>query len=489
MLNHFTSTKSVAAMAIMLAVVLLALAAFATPAAGSNEKVDNYILEQMAANSGRANFFVKMASDAELAAAESMTDRVDRLNYVHDTLTAHAASTQADLLATLDAQGVRYVSFWINNSVYVYDGDLALVEALAARKDVAYLKGDVEVPLVAPVAMEPAPASAEAIEWGVSRVNAPDVWATGNTGQGVVVANIDTGVRWTHDAIDDQYRGSGGDHNYNWWDPDLVYAAPTDVNDHGTHTMGTMVGDDGGSNQIGVAPGAQWIAAQGCDGLSCSSFDLTSSAQWIACPTDLAGNNPNCAMAPHIVNNSWGGGSGDQWYKSYVKSWRMAGIIPVFSAGNSGPSCNTVGSPGDYPNVFGVGATNIANQLAYFSSKGPGAFSLLKPNLVAPGENVRSSVRGSDNAYANFSGTSMAAPHVAGVIALLLADTPGSTYNSVYAAAVNTTDLGLVAPNLPPNSCGGRAWNQFPNPIYGKGMIDACAAVNHPALPGGVPCP
>ncbi len=472
---------------------LVAVVGLATsPALGSSGTIDQFILDEIAAQ-GKANLFVKMADDADLNAAYAIQDRATRRTFVYETLTAHAAATQAPAIRYLQAQGVDYTSFWINNSIYIRGANQELVNQLAALDGVAYLRGDrvVRLDVLTPTAIEdiPADAAPRAIEWGVDRVNAPDVWATGNTGVGIVVANIDTGVRWTHDAIDGQYRGADGNHNYDWWDPDGVYSTPTDNNGHGTHTMGTMVGDDGGANQIGVAPGAKWIAAQGCDGVSCSSFDLTSSAQWIACPTDLNGNSPNCALAPDVVNNSWGGGGGDSWYQTYVNAWHAAGIVPVFSAGNSGPFCNSLGSPGDYSNVIGVGATNISNKLAYFSSKGPSAFGGFKPNIVAPGEDVRSSWNSSDTSYADLSGTSMAAPHTTGAVALLLDDTGSASYTDIVNALEGTANTSsLVAPSFP-RKCGGIRWFNYPNYIYGYGLIDVCAAVDSSSLPGGAACP
>ncbi len=481
----------------MLLVVVLAVAALfglaARPAIGSNGTIDQFIMDEIAAK-GRADLFVKMDSDANLDAAYAIGDRVDRLNYVYNTLKAQADASQAHIIAFLQAQGLDYTSFWINNSILVRGVDAATVDRLAGMDGVAYLRGDrvivLDMPAEVKVEEVPADAAPRAIEWGVDRVNAPDVWGSGNTGEGIVVANIDTGVRWTHDAIDDQYRGADGNHNYDWWDPDGTASVPTDSAGHGTHTMGTMVGDDGGANQIGVAPGAEWIAAQGCDGIFCSSTDLTSSAQWIACPTDLNGNNPNCAMAPHVVNNSWGGGGGDSWYQTYVNSWNAAGIVPVFSSGNSGPNCSTLGSPGDYATVIGVGATNINNELAYFSSKGPSVFTTrAKSDMVAPGENVRSAYNTSDTAYSNLSGTSMAAPHVAGAVALLEADTPGVITRNIHKALSLTAMQGLPAPASGATTCGGIAYNVYPNHIYGWGLIDVCAAVDTPPFPGGSPCP
>ena len=355
-------------------VVALAASAFlpTSAAAGAPDaagKVDELVFTQLKAQ-GRTDVFAKIVGEANLSGAEGIADRVARLNHVHDALTAHAASSQKAVTAFLDGRGVRYTSFWINNTVYVYGADRALVDALAARSDVAYVRGDHEVPLHRPVSIQESDAP-QGIEWGIAMINADDVWALGNRGAGAVVASIDTGVRWTHNALDDQYRGGPGAHDYNWWDPDHVFGAPTDNNGHGTHTMGTMVGDDGGSNQIGVAPEAQWIAAQGCDGVTCSDFDLTSSAQFLTCPTRVDGSDPDCSKAPHVINNSWGGGGGDPWFKPFTDAWGAAGIMPIFSNGNSGPFCNSAGSPGDYKFVIGVGAVNINSVLASFSSKVP----------------------------------------------------------------------------------------------------------------------
>lgn len=474
--------------AILVSSMLLVISIAApAPVHSSVGPIDALILSLMQTE-GRANVFIKLADDADLSASARISDRVARLNYVHDRLTAQAESSQKEVRAFLDSRGARYVSFWINNSIYVYDADADLVNALAGRSDVAYLRGDHQVPLHEPVVEALNAVSPATIEWGVDLIQAPDVWATGNTGQGIVVANVDTGVRWTHDAIDGQYRGSDGNHDYDWWDPDLVNAVPTDGNGHGTHTMGTMVGDDGGANQIGVAPGAQWIAAQGCDTTSCSDFDLTSSAQWIACPTQVNGSNPDCSQAPHVVNNSWGGFGGDSWYATYVGSWHAAGIIPVFSAGNSGPTCQSMGSPGDYstqspadsvPGVFGVGATDINDTLASFSSRGRGAFTdRTKPNWVAPGSNVRSSYNSSDTSYANLSGTSMAAPHTTGTVALMLVANPAADYNALFTAITTTADTDTLDTPANPTRCNRRRWNSFPSYHYGYGRINALDAVN-----------
>lgn len=163
--------------------------------------------------------------------------------------------------------------------------------------------------------------------------DATEVWSgLGSTGQGIVVANLGTGVQFDHPALVNQYRGNHGDsfdHNYNWYDPAKVCGNPStepcDNYGHGTHTMGTMV-DDGTGNRIGVAPGARWIAAKGCEYNSCSSTSLLAAGQWLLAPTDLNGQNPRPDLRPNIVNNSWGGPGQDPFFQDIVTSWVASGI-------------------------------------------------------------------------------------------------------------------------------------------------------------------
>jgi subtilisin family serine protease len=218
-----------------------------------------------------------------------------------------------------------------------------------------------------------------------------------------------------------------------------------------------------------VAPRAKWIAAKGCETNFCSDFALLSSAEWILAPTRLDGSNPRPNARPHVVNNSWAGGGGDPWYMDSVDAWVASGIFPAFAIGNSGPGCGSSQSPGDYAQSYGAGAYDIVNNIAVFSSRGPSDFGgMIKPNISAPGVNVRSSVP--VNAYASFSGTSMASPHVAGTVALMWSAAPDisrdieATRRILDSTAVDT--LGV---------CGGDASN---NNSYGEGRLDAFAAVD-----------
>ncbi|MFD0476828.1 S8 family serine peptidase [Nonomuraea thailandensis] len=291
----------------------------------------------------------------------------------------------------------------------------------------------------------------------------------GNRGEGIVVANIDSGVQFDHPDLAASYRGRNPDgtytHDYNWYDPAGVCpsAAPCDNNDHGTHVMGTMVG----ANGLGVAPGAKWIAVKGCEVNTCTDASLLKAGEWVVRPTDLDGLNPRPDLAPDIVNNSWGGDGFDPFYKEVVDSWLAAGIFPAFSNGNEGPACDTSGSPGQYQSAYSSGAFDVNNALYARSSKGEGENGEIKPNIAAPGVNVRSSVPGG---YDSFTGTSMASPHVAATVALIWSGSPGLQGN----VAATRPLLDGTAVDVSDTSCGGTAAD---NNIWGEGRLDTYAAV------------
>ena len=190
------------------------------------------------------------------------------------------------------------------------------------------------------------------------------------------------------------------------------------------------------------------------------------------CPT--SGNNKDCSKAPRVVNNSWGGGQGSTYYAAAINTLKSGGVIPIFSAGNSGPKCGTANSPGDLPSVIAVGATDSSDAVASFSSKGPSVKGLMKPDVSAPGVSVRSAYRTSDTSYATMSGTSMAAPHIAGLVALLLQEDPTATYDTIKSKLQD----GAVK-NLATNSytCSGIPSSVFPNNIYGHGRVNATSSI------------
>ena len=448
-------------------------------------RIESGLIEKL--ESGKLDHFVvEFGARADLRDASKTKNHAERGRRVHRELTSTSNSSQAGARKTVSStKGARAESHWIANEMIVY-GDAALAKKLSAEKGVTLIRSEKTYPLIKPVSAKAAIlAAAGDPEWGVDKIGADEVWANGVLGSGIVVANVDTGVDFTHDALVGQYRGNlgndGFDHNFNWWDPTGICGdTPCDNAGHGTHTMGTMVGGDGPgpfTPDIGVAPGATWIAAKGCEDFGCSESALISSGEFILAPTDLLGGNADPAKRPDIVNNSWGGGPGDLFYLAVVQAWRAAGIIPVFASGNPGPDCGAGGSPGDYLESFSAGATDINDQIADFSGRGPSSLGKINPDVSAPGVDVISSVPG--GGYEAFSGTSMATPHTAGALALVLSAEPALIGNVQAATdAVRGTALDIID-----ESCGGDE-DGDPNNVYGDGRIDAQAAVDLVATGG-----
>ncbi len=438
---------------------------------------------------------VVMEEQADLSAAEGASDLEERRRQVYDALRTTALRSQADLRADLDRAGVAYRSFYIVNMIAMR-GDRERLTELADRPEVARIVANpwVRQSLPEPRSGVLSQARAEGIAWGVERVNAEDVWSLGHTGEGVVVAGQDTGYDWDHPALIEQYRGYNGvtvTHDYNWHDAihspgsncgaDSPY--PCDDNGHGTHTMGTIVGDDGAEQRIGVAPGAEWI---GCRNMN---EGVGSPATYIECfefflaPYPVGGDSfteGEPSLAPHVINNSWTcpPTEGCDWdtLQAVVENVRAAGITVVASAGNSGPGCSSVQDPiALYDAAVSVGATNLADAVAGFSSRGPvtaDGSGRRKPDVSAPGVNVLSSVPGTG--YRLMSGTSMAGPHVAGTAALLWSADP-SLVGDVDATEEIISHA--ARPRTTAEGCGGDGADDVPNNVYGWGIVDALAAV------------
>ena len=427
-------------------------------------------------------FVVEFSAKADLDGAARTKGFVKRGKAVLDALTTTAKQAQSAGLALAKKSGAKAKSYWLLNQLVV-KGNAKLAKQFAKLKGVTRVRALKTYPLVKPVEMKAAVLAAEGDpEWGVAKIRAPEAWAEGILGQGVVVSSVDTGVDYTHPALIHQYRGNNGDgtftNDYNWWDPTGICGdSPCDNAGHGTHTMGTMVGGDGPGPfkpDTGVAPGAKWIAAKGCEEFDCSEESLLSAGQWILAPTDLNGANPDPSKRPDIVNNSWGSGPGDEFYHATVNAWRAAGIIPVFASGNPGDACGDGGSPGDYNEVFSAGATDIDDNIADFSGRGPSSYGKVNPDISAPGVDVISSVPG--GGYESFSGTSMAAPHTSGTIALLLSARP-ALLGAPNAYTATTDAIRSTAVDRIDTTCGGAA-DGDPNNVYGDGRIDAKAAVD-----------
>ena len=478
---------------LMLAMLLAAILGVASVAGAADwrDSVDPWVLRT--AGEGTTEFLVVLAEQADLAPAEALEDKEAKGRFVVDALREAAERTQGPVLAELKSLGVEHRPYWISNMIWVRGG-IDAVRAMAGRDDVARVSANPRVRLDEPVATGGEDRPTESVEWNIAHVNAPDVWALGVTGQGVVVAGQDTGYLWNHPALVHQYRGGpAGDHDYNWWD--AIHSGggscgadspePCDDHGHGTHTMGTVVGDDGGSNQVGMAPGARWIGCRNMDVGVGTPQTYAECYQFFIAPTDLSGANPDPSLAPDVINNSWGcppseGCTDPNVLLSVVQAVRAAGIVTVHSAGNSGSSCSSVEDPSAiYAESFTVGSTDSTDDISYFSSRGPvtvDGSNRRKPDVVAPGESIRSSTR--DGGYqGGWQGTSMAGPHVAGAVALLVSANPGIAGDvDLIESIVEQT----AAPLTTSQGCGDDGPSDVPNNTYGWGRIDAFAAASFP---------
>ncbi|WP_322488167.1 S8 family serine peptidase [Chloroflexus sp.] len=457
------------------------------PLPQQTERIDPDLQTELA--SGPTQFLVFFADRPDLGEALLMRDWEARGEYVYRTLVEHAERSQHTVRAMLDAAGVPYKPLWIVNALLV-EGNAALANALATHADVAMLTADHELQMSEPAttATVSCNATANNVCWNIAKVNADRVWREfGVTGTGITVANIDSGVVYTHTALINQYRGNLGggsfDHNYNWFDPVGNNPEPVDSGIHGTHVMGTMVANPPGQPAMGMAPGAKWIAARACNSISCNDSNIIAAAQWMLAPTDLNGNNPRPSMRPHILNNSWSFDSGgNPIYAGYTAAWQAAGIFTVFAAGNilgsgNNTGCSSIASPGDYPDVTTVGATDQDDLITNFSRIGPTTDNRIKPDLVAPGAGVLSTT--GINSYSSLSGTSMAAPHVAGAVALLWSANPQliGDYAATYAILTDNT-LPITSDSRYMGSAHTACRpTTVPNNIYGYGRLDAFAAV------------
>jgi subtilisin family serine protease len=410
--------------------------------------------------------FVVLKSQADFSSITT-TDVTARREAVYRLLVAQAGRTQAPVLSALRKVDAHPSSFYLVNAIEV-DDTPAVRAVLAARDDVASVRPN---PELRPVPSLPAVAKGTAKFSGTPSnlvtIKAPEAWAEGITGKGVTVGFSDSGVDVGHPALKSSYRGG----NDSWFDPWNHTRTPTDPNGHGTHTAASAVGKG-----VGVAPGATWI---GCANLA---RPLANPAYYVSCLQFMlapfpTGGDPftdgEPAKAADVLSNSWGcpveEGCAADTLTSAVDALTAAGIFVVAAAGNTGPHCGSVTDPlSNYDKTFTVGATDGAGPIADFSSRGPVPGDAdAKPDLVAPGVDVLSAWPG--GSYAELSGTSMAAPQVAGVVALLWQAAPGLRGNVARTAAI----LRATATKVSSGTCGGSARN-----VTGAGLVNAVAAVN-----------
>ncbi len=440
------------------------------------------LVQATLAEGRRADVLVVLSSQAKLGDARHFSTQLERGRYVYQQLTQTARRSQQALRDELAAKGFSYRAHYLVNMIAISQADADLIRTLAVRSDVARIELNPKVKKLS-LYSEPDQEQDPDIPWNLTLINADRVWEMGITGKGVVVAGADTGVDWLHPALLNQYRGYSGEderaeHNFNWFDAVEGSPEPIDPGDHGTLTLGVVVGDEPEQVRTGVAFESQWIACRNMDYdgygtperyIGCMEFFLA--------PFPFEGDpmtDGDPSRAPQVINNSWGcpaeEGCSPDTLKEAVERVRAAGILFVAAAGNEGPSCSSVLTPpAIYDAAFTVGATTRDDGIARFSSRGPVTIfgtEQIEPDVSAPGVSIRGPSPG--GGYLSVGGTSLAAPHVTGIAALMLSAAPH------LKGRVETLEELLRQTALPKvGDCGG----DRPNNSFGWGRVDALAAV------------
>ena len=476
---------------------MFTVAAALLAATAASAPIDVEVLAEFGpGQSAPATFLVvlKNASDANSVRVGLVGEA--RLKRVFEALYAQDES----LRSFANKHGMQSAErFWLVNSLLV-TGDAEMLRKVAADPQVSAIKANTLLHFKPPIiefgAALADPQVIRAATPGQNLIGAPQLWALGIKGAGVVIAGEDTGYAWQHPALIGSYRGWNGsvaNHNYNWYDGiadnslgtggscGINSTQPCDDGSHGTHTMGTMVGDDRAAEQVGTAPEAKWIGCRNMNQGDGRPATYLRCMQWMLAPTDLMGANPDISKAPHVINNSWGCPPSETCtvpdvLQAGVANLRAAGILFVAAAGNSGSGgCGTVSDPpAIYLETFTVGNIRLDSTMNTGSSRGPvtvDGSNRRKPDVSAPGTTIRSSIPPAS--YASFSGTSMAAPHVAGAAALLMSAFPNLRRDP---DAVEELLERTAVPITLTLTCGGIGTNTWPNNIAGFGRIDVYAA-------------
>ena len=497
--THFTQvSKYILSRLAIIVVVTMSMSV------GMTQATLDPILKELMIEAETHSVCIKVAV-SDIIKTESHLDKIEKGITVYNQLTKREEVRGLQTKAYLQEHNLEYRSFLIS-PVIISTVSNTDIEALLSLNEVVAISHNETYMISSYLSVDNVvdTRDPEDPEWGIQQIEADSVWSLGYRGQDVVVAGQDTGYEWDNAALKTQYAGWDTDlqlvnHNYRWHDAiheinhlhndsiidantnpcGLSLNSPCDDHNHGTHTMGTMVGLDS-LYQMGVAPEAQWIGCRNMDRGYGSLETYLDCFEWFLAPTRIDGTAPKPWLAPDVINNSWAcpemegcNTANFSILDEAVQNLTNAGIVVVASAGNTGDDCSTIVTPAAiFDMSLSVGATNEADSLADFSSRGPitvDSTYRMKPNVTAPGVNVRSCVR--DGEYRVWSGTSMAGPHVAGAVALIISANPNLRGN---VEAIFDILQSTAVPLTLDDHC---EEDQVPNNLYGYGRINVLKAV------------